>query len=301
MFGSKLLRLAPVVALIALAESASASLIGAQVSYQYIYPVPGSIDGTLPTQVVTPLTKFTDTRNGLTSFFLGNQLVVQNTEAAAFVTAPFNGPQFTFSSGGVTGATVAGSTSADFSGTALTTANSVAVNFSALSPALGSTQRVNIASGAPLAGQQVTYQYLVPTTGNVQEDLGTQTLGTGTYFADSFQGITVVVDANTITVLNDVQAGFIPAAFNGPKLLFSGVHIDNATIDPLSAADFTGSLSFTPDSIAFDLSSLFPAKGHALVIDVASSPIPEPATIALFGIALMGAGWAARRRHRGAA
>ena len=84
---------------------ASASLLGAEVSYQSLFPNTQSVLNNLGTETVTPLTSFADTPNGLTSFFIGNQLVVENTSPLAFATASFNGPQFTFSTGGITGAT----------------------------------------------------------------------------------------------------------------------------------------------------------------------------------------------------
>lgn len=195
----------------------------------------------------------------------------------------------------MTGATAASISSADFPGTVSSTGNSVATDFATLFPAVGSTLRVNLASGAPLAGQQVHYQYFVPTIGNLQEDLGSQTLNTGTFFTDGAEGITVVIDANTITILNDFAGAFAPGSFNGPNLLFSGVNITKAVIDPISAADFTGSISFTPDSVGINFASMLPALGHAVVIDVSSQPVPEPATIVVFGAALAGAVWRKRK------
>ncbi len=87
-------------------NTASASLLGAQVSYQSLFPNTQTILSNLGTQTVGPLTSFTDSQNGITSFFIGNQLVVENTSPLAFATAAFNGPQFTFSNGGLTGASV---------------------------------------------------------------------------------------------------------------------------------------------------------------------------------------------------
>ncbi len=284
------------VGLLGSTDRAAASLVGAQVSYQYLFPNTQSVLDTLGTQTVAPLTTFNDAQNGLTSFFIGNQLVIENTSPLAFATGAFNGPQFTFSNGGLTGATVAPATSPDFQGALSSTGNSVQANFSAFTPALGSTMTVNLASAGPLAGQQVGYKYLVPTTGSVQENLGTRPLTTGTYFTDTVEGITVVVDADKITVINDVPLGFANGAFNGPDLVFSGVDILNAAIDPISAADFLGTLSFTPDSIAIDFANLFPQTGHALVIDVTS--VPEPGSLLLLGVGILGLAWLRRPRLR---
>jgi hypothetical protein len=113
----------------------------------------------------------------------------------------------------------------------------------------------------------------------VQENLGTQTLESGTYFVDTAEGVTVVVGASTITVINDVPLGFAAGAINGPDLVFSGVDIAGAAIDPISATDFLGIVSTTPDSIAFNFAGLFPAVGHAEVIDLTF--VPEPGTVTL--------------------
>ena len=132
----------------------------------------------------------------------------------------------------------------------------------------------------------------------MQEDLGTRTLGTGTYFVDPADGITVAIGANTITVINDVAAAFANGAFNGPDLVFSGVNILSAAIDPVSAADFLGAVSSTSDSIAINFSGLNPALGHALVIDVGSS-VPEPNSLLLLVGALAALGMARRRWRPG--
>jgi hypothetical protein len=284
------------VGLLASAHIASASLIGAQVSYQYLFPTQKSLDGTLPAQTVTPLTTFADTINGLTSFFLGNQLVVENTSPAAFATAPFNGPQFTFADGGLTGATVDPTSSTDFGGVVAATGNSVQTNYSALTPALGSTQTIDLASSFALAGHPVGYNYLLPTTTSVQEVLGSTTLTKGTYFVDKAQGITVAIGASTITVINDEAAGFINSAFNGPDLVFTGVNILGASIDPISATDFLGSVTTTPNSIAINFANLNPGLGHAEVIDIQS--VPEPGSFVLLSAAIAGLAWMRRRPAR---
>jgi hypothetical protein len=278
------------VGLLASANAASASLIGAQVTYRSLFPNTQSVLDAGGTQTVTPLTTFADTKNGLSSFFIGNKLVVENTSPLAFAAGTFNGPQLSFGGGGLTGATVDPLSSADFIGGVSSTASTLLTNFQALTPALGSTMTVDLASNGTLTGQQVGYQYLVPTTASLQEDLGTSTLGMGTYFVDGADGITVVVGANTITVINDVPLQFAVGAFNGPNLVFSGVNIVSAAIDPISAADFLGTVSTTPDSIDINFSGLVPALGHAVVIDVVST-VPEPGSALLLVLAIAGLAW----------
>jgi hypothetical protein len=282
-------------ALLGSTGAASASLLGAPVSYQYFYPDTTTVANALGPQIVTPLTTFTDSLNGLRAFFIGGQLVIENTTSLPFLTATFNGPQLSFAAANLTGASVNAASSPDLPGTLSATASAVQVNFQSLTPTLGSTMTIDLASAGALAGQQVGYQYRYPTTGTVSQDLGTQTLTSGTFFVDTVDGVTVVIDADTITVINDVALPFNAGAFNGPDLVFSGVHILGASIDPISATDFLGTLSTTADSIAIDFAGLTPGLGHAMVIDVASS-VPEPGMLLLLGGAIAGLGWA-RRRH----
>ena len=284
-FGTVAVAAAAGVALIGSLSSASASLIGAQVGYQYDYPTTQSVNYTLPTQTVTPLTTFNDPANGITSYFLGNLLVVQNTEAAAFVGAAFNGPQFTFSGGGLTAATADPVSASSLPGMVSSTANSVQINYQGLNPALGASQIIDLASSQPLAGQQVSYQDLFPDTGSVHVSLPTTTLTSGTYFVDTTNFLTTVIGANTITIINDETAGFLAGAFDGVTLSFSGVGIGNAAIDPLSAPDFLAPVSFTSDSVSINFSSVAPHSGDVEVIDIHT--VPEPASASLMAVGLL--------------
>jgi hypothetical protein len=274
----------------------AATLVGSQVTYTSDFPNPGSVLSSLGTQTVAAGTLFDDTAQGLRSFFVGNQLVIQNTVPLAFATAPFNGPQFQFS-GGIAGASVNAASSADFLGAVSTGADSVQANFSAFTPAVGSTELIDLTSGAPLAGQQVTYDYRLPDLATLHASIGPAPFVDTTAFLDNADGILVAVGANTITIVNLVPLAFAGGAFNGPNLTFSGVDIAGASIDPSSATDFLGQVNTTQHGLTVNFAGLAPALGHALVLDVSAIAVPEPASWALMivGSGLAGAGLRRRR------
>lgn len=276
----------------------AATLVGSQVSYASDFPTLNNVLSSLGTQTVAAGTTFNDTAQGLRSFFVGNQLVIQNTVPLAFAAAAFNGPQFQFSGGGITGATVDPVSSADFHGAVSSEGTSVQANFSAFAPATGSTELIDLASSAPLAGQQVTYNYILPNLGSLNGTLGTAPFVDTTAFFDNNDGVLVAVGANTITILNLVPLTFATGAFNGPNLTFSGIDITGASIDPSSAADFLGQVSTTQHGLTVNFSGLTPALGHALVIDVTAAAAPEPSAweLMIVGFGLVGARLRRRRQ-----
>jgi hypothetical protein len=278
------------------------TLVGSTVTYQSFFPAQGSILSSLGTQTVANATRFDDPVGGITSYFAGDQLIIRNNEALAFAATAFNGPQFVFGTGGLTGATIDPASSSDLLGAVASTSDSVQANFSALSPALGSSLIVDLASGTPLQGQPLTYNYLLPGAGNVAESLGTAPLVDTTSFLDDNDGILVSIGAKTITVVNLEPLAFAAGAFNGPDLTFSGVHITGAQIDPTSSADFLGALRKTSDSVSINFSGLAPAAGHSLVIDISAvSAVPEPANWAAMLLGFGMAGAMIRRRRASAA
>jgi hypothetical protein len=146
-------------------------------------------------------------------------------------------------------------------------------------------------ASAGLLGATVTYEFLDPTTSNVADSMGPTTLTSSTSFDDthSFADIDTTFSDNQIIITNLCNCNFVPETFEGPSYIFSGVTLANATIDPASASDFLGVLSFTADNIMINFGNLgasdFIPPGNQLIIDVTTAP--EPSSVALLGAAVL--------------
>lgn len=291
--------------LIAASAQAATTLVGAQVTYDYF--LDSSHLNSLGTQTIADGTTFTDNTNGLRSFVIGpSYVVVQNTSPLAFAATTFNGPGFSFSSG-IVGAVVDTTlTSPDFRGSIVTDNAGFALNFSGLTPSLGSSAFVETSGLDALGGQTATYQYLLPTAGQVSQTQAPVVVVPTTYFLDNTDGILVALNRNTITVLNTQPLAFANGTFNGPQLTFAGIDIADATIDPSSAADFLGDVTHTEHGVAINFANLNPTLGHALVIDITTAAdgalagVPEPAAWSLMIIGFGAAGGMLRRSTHGA-
>jgi PEP-CTERM motif-containing protein len=115
-----------------LAGPAQAELIGAEVTYEYLFPDTSTIDFSLPTQTITLSTSLADTVNEITTTFTDSEIIITNEEAALFGTVAFNGPSYLFSGATVTKVTIDSASSPTFLGVPSFTANGIMVNFQGL-------------------------------------------------------------------------------------------------------------------------------------------------------------------------
>jgi hypothetical protein len=66
--------------------------VGAQVTYNYLYPDMSTIYFTLGTQAITPSTSLVDTKDLITTTFTSSKIVITDRVTGPFASASFNGP-----------------------------------------------------------------------------------------------------------------------------------------------------------------------------------------------------------------
>jgi hypothetical protein len=111
---------------------------------------------------------------------------------------------------------------------------------------------------------------------------------------------TIDVGNTQITITNESAVPFCsvsttpcPDVFTGFGFVFFGdVDITNVTVDPASMfLPVAGGLTFAATDIFVNLVGEAPSVGEALILDVTTtpvSPVPEPPSLALLSIALVG-------------
>lgn len=172
------------------------------------------------------------------------------------------------------------------------------------------------AQANPLFGSHVNYQYYypdlstpVPISANGDYKVGTGVEITNAIGTAPVANVTMDITAAQIifTFLTEgASSNFFTGDFSG-WVLSDADDIDDftsVTIDASSSwgAFDTSRLSFTEDSISANLQGLTMRTGDRLVLNVvtaAAATVPEPASLALTGLAFASAGMARRRQKRG--
>lgn len=184
----------------------------------------------------------------------------------------------TFTSGQTT--TVAGATVFDFEGGATKPANYTGA---------GSVVNYSVGGGTAAPAGDSTWYYTVAYP---------QSNGTGTFTADAGQSYNYfglywgsIDDYNT---LNFYSAGALIASVSGLDVIAAGTSLGDQ-MSPGSNRYVNFLFDTTFDRVDFSTTNFaFESDNHAF----ANVSVPEPATLGLFGLGLLGAGLARRRKAR---
>lgn len=129
--------------------SSSAPLAGQDVTYTYIFPTDGALDGTLGTKPLVDTTSFLDNNDGIIVAVGPRTITILNLVPLEFAPGAFNGPDLSFSGVKIAGASIDPLSASDFLGALKTTHDSISVNLAGLAPALGHALVIDV-NAAPV-------------------------------------------------------------------------------------------------------------------------------------------------------
>jgi hypothetical protein len=170
---------------------------------------------------------------------------------------------------------------------------------------------IGSAHAALLQGKTVEFTYFFPDTSSVYgPDLanGNYVVGSGLEIPNGiccgYEGTLDISDKNLLAKFH-FSSSYTPASFNGFRIsdVFNSIgSFTSATVNPATTLPgFTGAnVSFDANNIWVNWEGLFFNDGDTVSIDIdggsTSDKVPEPATLALFGVGLAAAGVMRRRR-----
>jgi hypothetical protein len=174
------------------------------------------------------------------------------------------------------------------------------------------------ASAVPIVTSS-TAPYTTPAPSEIEDYVNSMGMTTNTppptipahFIEGAIDLSTIDVGDTTITITNlasppvpfcSVSTTPCPDVFTGFGFVFFGdVDITGVTVDSMSSADFlpiAGGLTFGATDIFVNVAGDNPTTNDQLILDVTTgtTPIPEPASVALLAIGLAGA-WSLRPRR----
>jgi hypothetical protein len=155
------------------------------------------------------------------------------------------------------------------------------------------------ASYASLLGDSIHAEYRFPTADQTYSNLGTATVGGSGATFDGMGYFDILVTGSKIVADYKSQATWSTASFNGFVLtdltkLFPSVSLNAAT----NLAGFDASRFYVNgNSIFVNWNGLSFNQNSQVVFDVQSTGVPEPLTLSLLAIGLLGIGATRRRKQ----